>query len=75
MLAGGVLAEIQLPEKKDGPDKKCDFWVKIGSVWKIWTFKRPEASNQKISDIKGTDWRNSRDQVNPSAQEQGDLNT
>ena len=32
MLAGGVLAEIQLPKKKDGPDKKCDFWVKIGSV-------------------------------------------
>ena len=47
MLAGGVLAKIQLPEKKDGPVKKCKFWVKIGSVRKIWQFNRSERPNKK----------------------------
>ena len=47
MLAGGVLAKTQLPTKKDGLDKKCNFWIKISSVWKIWKFNRPERPNKK----------------------------
>ena len=39
------------------------------------TIQSLRAPKQKISDMKGKDWRNSLDQVNPSAREQGDLNT
>ena len=47
MLARGILAKTQLPTKKDGLDKKCNFWVKIGSVRKIWPFNRPERPTKK----------------------------
>ena len=61
--------------KKGRHFQKMQFWGKDRSCMrnlKVQSFRAPK---QKISDINEKDWRNSRDHINPSAREQGDLKT
>ena len=61
--------------KKGRPFQKMQFLGKDRFCMKNLKVQSLRAPKQKISDINEKDWRNSRDHINPSAREQGDLKT
>ena len=73
MLAGGVLAKIQLPTKKDGPFKKIQFLGKDWICMKNLTIQFAQARDQ-ITNIYQREILHSRDvQIIPREKDQVDF--